>query len=65
MKEISLLFIGMCSLFFADAQNSPVSILQKTHDKIRSLKSLSYDYSSVQKSPFSTGILTFHIHQKG
>jgi thiol-disulfide isomerase/thioredoxin len=55
MKKILLLLISMCSLFFANAQNSPAAILQKTLDKIHSLKSLSYDYSSVQKNPYSTG----------
>lgn len=63
MKKILLLFIGICCLFFADAQNSSVAILQKTHDKIHSLKSLSYDYSSVQKNPFSTRDTSFsHTH---
>jgi len=33
MKKILLLAFCMCSLFFANAQNSPAIILQKTLDK--------------------------------
>ena len=33
MKKILLLAFCMCSLFFADAQNSHAAILQETLDK--------------------------------
>ena len=41
------------------AQNRSLSILQKTIEKIHSLKSISYETASLNKNPFSTGDTSF------
>jgi hypothetical protein len=44
MKQILVIIFSLFISFFAYGQNQLVLTLQKTIDKINSLKSLSYDY---------------------
>ena len=55
MRGICLLVLGWCSLCFANAQSPPADILQKTIDKIHSLKTVSYEERFISKNPFSKG----------
>jgi thiol-disulfide isomerase/thioredoxin len=55
MRGICLLMLGWCSLCFANAQTSPAGILQKTINKIHSLKTVSYEERFISKNPFSKG----------
>ena len=55
MKKICLLLLSLSCTYFAHAQTSAVTILQKTVDKAHSLKSLSYDLNFTQNNPFSSG----------
>ncbi|MEO6630175.1 MAG: hypothetical protein ABIN13_00595, partial [Mucilaginibacter sp.] len=59
MKKILFLTVGLCSIFFAEAQNHAVTALQKTIDKVNSLKNLSYSYKSTNKNLFSEGDTTY------
>lgn len=55
MKQITVTIFSLFISYFAYGQNQSVSVLQKTIDKINSLKTLSYDYRSTYTNPFSAG----------
>ena len=55
MKKILFLTVGLCGILFAEAQDQAVAVLQKTIDKVNSLKALDYAYKSTNKNLFSDG----------
>ncbi|MEO3403039.1 TlpA disulfide reductase family protein [Mucilaginibacter sp. CAU 1740] len=55
MKQITVLLISLFISFFAYGQNKAALSLQKTVDKVQSLKTLSYSYHLTQKNPLSEG----------
>lgn len=55
MKKAWLVILGLCCVLFTNAQIQPSSILQKSIDKINSLKSVSYRVQTIEKNPFSNG----------
>lgn len=59
MKKIWLVILGLCCAFFTNAQIQPLSVLQKSIDKINSLKSVSYSVETIVKNPFSNGDTSF------
>lgn len=59
MKKIWLIILGLCFVCFTNAQIQPLPILQKSINKINSLKSVSYAVETIQKNPFSNGDTSF------
>jgi thiol-disulfide isomerase/thioredoxin len=59
MKRILIIALGLFKTLFVHGQELPSTELQKTIDKVLSLKSLSYDCSSLQKNPYSSDDTSF------